>query len=185
MWKAATKKIDVSGKHGGRASLGQVVIVRGFTLLDIPISLVTDTLYFPFDYAAMPAPVDVKVYSDNRAPVVGAHVEAWQRNRKLRKGVTGKDGLFRWKGNYHLFKSIKVTKDGYYDTGFEINPCQAMESGVISTNMEMSVLLCEVRNPIPMYAYRLDTQLQDPKKPKGFDLLKNDWVAPWGKGENR
>ena len=55
-------------------------------------------------------------------------------------------------------------------------------------NPVLELRLHKVRNPIPLYAKCFGAVAPDVKipefgKPIGFDLLKTDWVKPYGKGE--
>lgn len=50
---------------------------------------------------------------------------------------------------------------------------------------EVTIELKEVRNPIPMIARGREVRLELPSlsEPVGYDLFKNDWIAPFGDGE--
>ncbi|MFA6173961.1 MAG: hypothetical protein WC701_09800 [Kiritimatiellales bacterium] len=55
-------------------------------------------------------------------------------------------------------------------------------------NPTVNLVIKKVLNPIPMYAKRLRNlhppfQIPEYDKAIGFDLMKGDWVAPYGKGE--
>ena len=45
-----------------------------------------------------------------------------------------------------------------------------------------TVVLKRIRNPIPMYAKRVDVDVPETGKAVGYDLEKGDWVSPYGKG---
>ena len=45
------------------------------------------------------------------------------------------------------------------------------------------MVLLEKKNPIPMYAKRVDTKIPVTGKCCGYDLMAGDWVAPYGNGE--
>ena len=46
----------------------------------------------------------------------------------------------------------------------------------------LTIKLKRVIKPIPMYARHVDTKIPAFGKPCGYDLMKSDWVAPFGKG---
>lgn len=67
---------------------------------------------------------------------------------------------------YYAFGSEKLIRDGRWpQSGF--------------TN---SIVLKHIVNPIPMYVKAVEAQLPVLGKQIGFDLVKGEWVAPYGKG---
>jgi hypothetical protein len=50
-------------------------------------------------------------------------------------------------------------------------------------NPTVAVTLKRIKHPIPMYARKVETKIPALGKPCGYDLVKSDWVAPYGKGE--
>ena len=46
----------------------------------------------------------------------------------------------------------------------------------------LTVILKPIRDPVPMYAKRLDVLVPTVNTPVGYDIEKGDWVAPYGKG---
>ena len=77
-----------------------------------------------------------------------------------------------------------VKKEGYYSSGVPIpRPTDMKDNRWFPWNPTVKAVLRPIRNPIPMYEKRVDSQVPVNGQPCGFDLLKGDWVAPWGKGE--
>ena len=77
------------------------------------------------------------------------------------------------------------TKSGYYpaEGGNDYRFKESSNGSWQPWNPTVELVLKPVVNPVPMY----DGALRDRKvpvegKPVGFDLMKNDWVAPYGKG---
>ena len=82
---------------------------------------------------------------------------------------------------FSLFK-----KEGYYDSRPQyIKDKDVGDGRWVKDSAPMVVLLRKKLNPIPMYARhtllsRIDIPVVD--KEVGFDLIKFDWVSPYGKG---
>jgi len=93
------------------------------------------------------------------------------------------EGRALFSGSSFLKLRVKVEKEGYYYSQQEVTTFERVGRKNVYSDQAVTLVLREVKNPVAMYAYRLDTQLQDTTKAKGFDLLKNDWVPPWGRGE--
>ncbi|MDR1816984.1 MAG: hypothetical protein LBR07_02155 [Puniceicoccales bacterium] len=50
-------------------------------------------------------------------------------------------------------------------------------------NPTVTVVVCPILNPIPMYHKRVDVKIPKMNNQHGFDLLVGDWVEPIGKGK--
>lgn len=50
-------------------------------------------------------------------------------------------------------------------------------------NPTIEVVLKRIKNPVPMYARKVETKVPEFDQPIGFDLVLSDWVAPYGKGQ--
>jgi len=102
-------------------------------------------------------------------------------------GRTDCDGLFTAEGRLSEELIYSVTKDGFYKTrskfAFGGLGIISMEDGCrIPWNPTVRVTLKQIRNPIRMYARRLEVTLPADTNSLGFDFLAGDWVGPYGKG---
>ena len=141
---------------------------------------------------AMKAPprvnLDVQVVNERGETIEGAQVQVSYPGRISGQGesfkrLSDEEGRASFSGSSFFKLRVKAEKAGYYDSSQEVTTFERMDRENVYSDRAVTLALREVKNPVPMYAYRLDTQLQDTAKPKGFDLFKNDWVAPWGTGE--
>jgi len=78
-----------------------------------------------------------------------------------------------------------VEKDGYYQSVIIFKAEDSFRSPVwLPYPMKKTVVLKKIRNPIPLL--KGDMYRQQPfnlEIPLGFDMLKNEWMPPHGKGE--
>jgi hypothetical protein len=78
-------------------------------------------------------------------------------------------------------------KNGYYDTEHLTIKFTSVAFGRLQPwGKQYDVTLRRIVNPIAMYARRIGNpkeKIPELGKPFGFDLMKSDWVAPFGKGE--
>jgi len=102
--------------------------------------------------------------------------------------VTGTNGeaLFEGTSPHSNIKYGILPKSGYYtsvggnDYWFKV----AEDGRWQPWNPTVESVLKPVINPVPMYFGGIsDKKIPVEGKPVGFDLEKNDWVAPYGKGE--
>lgn len=102
-------------------------------------------------------------------------------------GVTDK------KGEYAASKSCTgsvgfsaVAKD-YYRTGGQYKFEDIKSRVQVRHNPwdpTLTVKLRKIKNPVPMYAVKVYAlPIPELDKPIGFDLIKADWIAPYGKGK--
>jgi len=129
-------------------------------------------------------------------PVSGAHVSSGLypdgsfENAIIHKRFTDTNGMFVVEGRTDGEISFTVNKEGYYETHQQIrlsrDPNVAIRNGRWQPyGITNTVIVKDVRNPIPMYVSPAGNECTFPKldTPIGFDLEKNDWVAPYGRGE--
>lgn len=135
---------------------------------------VTDSTGFPVDNAE----VSVAFWGSDSLPDVVAH-----------KGNTDTNGLFVAAGitihnmNYEIKKADHYTTQGQY--WFHRRGENCVQNGRWQPwNLTNTVVLKEHRNPIPMYAKRVDISIPVLDEAIGFDLEKGDWVAPHGQGSH-
>jgi hypothetical protein len=103
------------------------------------------------------------------------------------KGLTDTNGVFMASGHGFGPVTVRVEKSGYYSTFVKHrlgDYTQAKKQGQwTKVNLNCKVTLKKRRNPIPMYAKRVDTLVPKLDEPVGYDLLEGDWVKPYGKGK--
>ncbi len=105
------------------------------------------------------------------------------RDDKYVTKTTDKDGRASFSGSSHFKLRIISEKEGFYTSRLDVTTFTRVDQKNVYSDQRVTVVMREIKNPVAMYAYRIDTKMYDTKNPKGYDLLINDWVAPWGKGE--
>ena len=149
---------------------------------DIPISLTTDTLLLPYDYHQRKLNgFYILVSDDEEKPISGVTIKGI--GRRSVAGTTDARGMFRWPSD--SVQEVTLSKSGYYDTkGLpDRHKLNSAELAGAKTNI-LNVILKDIRHPIPMYAKRLwDEFIPAYGVPLGYDLVKGDWLPPYGRGE--
>ena len=149
---------------------------------DIPISLTTDTLLLPYDYHLRKQNgFYILVSDDDENPISGVLIEGL--GRRSISGTTDARGMFRWPSD--SVQEVTLSKPGFYDTkGFPDRSALITAKPAGAKTNVLNVILKEIRNPIPMYAKRLwDEFIPAYGVPLGYDLVKGDWLPPYGHGE--
>ena len=114
-------------------------------------------------------------------------------------GVTGNDGLCHLSGNSEAGESCCIVRgnEGYYNSGWysvEYAERSILKLGRwLPDNVVITVRLDRVINPIPLsvaFSRPLRTEEDEMSFGEGenvalYDLLKNDWLPPLGKGKWR
>jgi hypothetical protein len=148
------------------------------------------------------AQITFKVTDDFGRPVTGATIgmstfHHWQPGEGFGKdisetftGVTDEKGLVTLSGNSLTgdFSYGPREKGGYYRGGggsFQFK--ERKEGRWEPWNPAVEIVMKRVVNPIPMYARRMGQMpkaMELPAKNKsiGFDLMRGDWIAPYGTG---
>jgi hypothetical protein len=133
--------------------------------------------------------VAVTVLDEQGIPIADAEVRGLYKGVRaaiddtVDKKTTPSNGVVQLSGKSFWPVSVTARKEGYYDSEKDVKTFARINKKNVYSDQGTTLVLREVRNPIPMYAYRIDTQMHDTAKPKGFDLMKGDWVEPYGKGE--
>jgi hypothetical protein len=138
----------------------------------------------------------VRVIDENNQPVSNATVNLdilpnllMPTAKKLHE-LTDTNGMWAYQGSYGGGVDWGVDKAGYYQTGGDklVFTNMPVQGRFEPWNKLYEIQLRLKNNPIPMYARH--TGMENPPlkipefgKPIGFDLIKSDWVAPYGKGE--
>lgn len=97
---------------------------------------------------------------------------------------TNIDGVAVLNGKFAGTVGGGVEAKGFYRTQFEEIDFPDMLNRGEALQAERTVILKEIKNPIPLYARQLrHVKIPDFNAPFGFDLEAGDWVAPHGKGK--
>ena len=156
-------------------------------------------------YGSGRAYLGVKVVdSDTGEPIQGVKVRGGFINASPSWGVAGKDdndesttdrnGLCRLSGCTDMGESSCIVRRhaGYYNSGWhsvDYEERSLLRFGRwMPDNVVVTVRLDRIVNPVPLYVGR-SRSLRNMRDALGdgavvsYDLLKNDWLPPWGNGE--
>lgn len=100
-------------------------------------------------------------------------------------GKTDASGVYSFSGIAYKEVYYGTQNGGYYSSHRkEIVYKMIGEKIIYPTVCELSLVAKRIRNPIVMVAdWRFEAVLPGPNIRVGYDLMKNDWVTPYGKGE--
>ncbi len=144
------------------------------------------SLMTPPAFARPLAKLTVKVLDEEGNPVPDANVTlciAETPPKELRKGPTGRDGVFAATAPCASHVIYSATKEGYY---YSVNTYWFTGGDLLHWtpwNPTFELVLKKKGQPIPMYARDVKTDIPELGKPIGYDLIEADWVAPYGKGK--
>lgn len=137
--------------------------------------------------------VTIKIIDEDGKPVesasigVGYIVLSWGISNKTFdvKGYSDINGHFTASANASARIGFTVQKKGYYRSFGQFEYKKIKDGKWEPWNPELIVVMRKIVKPVPMYAR--DTKKSDLLIPVsgqevGFDLIKYDWVAPYGKG---
>lgn len=132
-------------------------------------------------------PVTFRVVDSEGVPVENAGVYAFLPSGKPAMGKTDKEGKITLFVHPEATLNIAVQKENYYATSGEIfrgglhnNGKGGLESRKVLS--EYTVVLKEIRNPVPMVQEFLQVEIPYDGSPIHYDMEKKDMVAPMGKG---
>lgn len=141
----------------------------------------------------------LRVVDDDNTPVSNASVaiayelpNTWQMNNGKNiwmqlEGKTDTNGVYKYRGAFGPYNKYFVKKQDYYDTyDMSLEFTNNISGRLQPWDMQFNARLRPKVNPIAMYASRMNTSpnlIPELNKPFGFDLMKSDWVSPFGKGE--
>lgn len=98
------------------------------------------------------------------------------------RGITGADGVFSASHRSSLDIAFGAEKQGYYKSYGQYHFNNSVNGHWQPWNPEFKLVLRKIENPVPMYAREFRLEMPVTKNKVGFDLIKYDWVAPYGKG---
>jgi hypothetical protein len=134
--------------------------------------------------------VTIKVVDETGQPIAGAKTSVGYYSHSQPAsidGLTDKDGIFKAS---HFTSAIiadlgfSAEKAGYYITrppGIELRN-YGQYSDLSKWKFTETIVLKKIGKPIPMYARKAQIEMPAVDKPIGFDLMKGDWVSPYGQG---
>ncbi|HEY5812161.1 MAG TPA: hypothetical protein VIT23_05880 [Terrimicrobiaceae bacterium] len=149
-----------------------------------------------------PAQLTIKVVTDESSPVQDVTVGAstfghWVQGEGFGRDIhatatakTDKDGIAQidlasMDGDFGV--SVREAKGYYHDLGRGYRFKETKDGKWLPWNPMVNIVFKPIINPIPMFAKKLGElphglKLPEVGKPVGFDLMKGDWVAPYGFG---
>ena len=133
------------------------------------------------------AKVSVEVVDEEGRPVEGADVgitfNLKSTTREATKGGTDRSGIFStvgWSRGGVIRGAVR--KPHYYDSFFSHNFYVTRLLLWQPWDKKFKVMLRRVVNPVPMYERNSSFTFPVMGKKVGFDLVKSDWVKPYGTG---
>lgn len=151
--------------------------------------VVFSTSVFGFDPSAK---FTVKVLDENESPIEGALVEAgfaikYGKDFKNIDKKTDSNGVAIIAARSAWTKvGFQITKEGHYKSSGDAVFKSASTGRWEPWNPELRIILKKIINPVPMYGrnskHTKKIELPLAGKGIGFDLIKYDWVVPYGTG---
>ena len=133
--------------------------------------------------------LDVQVVNNQGGAIKDAEVRVEYPGRISGKGelitnMTDEEGRASFVGSSFFDLRVKAAKTGYYYSHQEVRAFERIGGESVYSDQKVKIILREVKNPAPMHACR-NFQAKVPVlgKPVGFDMMKADWVSPYGRGE--
>lgn len=131
--------------------------------------------------------ITLKVVDEKSYPIQDAQVETCLYGGCLTKdaihGVTDSDGNYSVSGSsFDGLIGGGVRKEGYYTSVFHNSFIRKNFGTWQPWNKEITVVLRPIVNPVPMYVRNRSFEIPEHNKEIGFDLMKADWVIPYGQG---
>ena len=130
------------------------------------------------------ARITVRVVDDGGQPVTAAKVVVLGFNRE-QEGKTDRQGRFTATVRTALAGvDIVVDKKGFYSIHRHIHE---FTGGLLDRrwqpwNPEVELPLRKMGKSVPMVEKNVEAELPTLEQPVGYDLLKSDWVTPYGSG---
>lgn len=124
----------------------------------------------------------INVVDEQGQPIQGAEVFFSYVNFKNEENLTvatNEKGVAENTGSAELRINLRVSKEGYYDTRYHKSEGTSLSK---DENHDLTVILREVKNPIAMFAKKVEIEMPVLGKKIGFDLKACDFVKPHGRG---
>ena len=147
------------------------------------------------NYPSHPITMRIFVHRPDGMPVEGAMVSlssTYYRGKEITgkdfKQITANDGFAVINAVTEFEYTISVVKSGYYRTNGPHRTIDTEESfrKYASGVQELSLELRPILSPIAAFVgstVKSNKPLPSMNQPVGYDLVADDWIAPWGKGE--
>jgi len=138
-------------------------------------------------YASALAKVTLKVVDEENKPIEGANARICFYGGCLKKdaavGITDTNGILTSSG-FSKDGQVggAVEKAGYYASTHHTDFIVRQLGMWQPWNKEVTVVLRPIVNPVPMYVRDKTIEISYLGKEIGFDLMKFDWVMPYGQG---
>ncbi|NOT96087.1 MAG: hypothetical protein HOP00_07245 [Nitrospira sp.] len=135
-----------------------------------------------------------RVVNDEGKPVAEAKVGVSWENATATKNseriksvesISDQDGRVEFEGKaFTSGVSYGANKQGHYAAwGLRYSFTSTHLLRWQPWNPTIEVLLKRIKNPVPMYAKRVEVKIPEFNQPIGYDLVQGDLVAPYGKGQ--
>lgn len=172
-----------------RFPIWQSVLTTLIALVDMPISVASDTLFLPFDCHAMGSrkPIFFLVVDDVGCGVPAATIHTYSENERSRTFDTDPKGLAQIRWNWTLMGHFSVAKPGYYTTTSSSAGHMAVQRNLASslTNGVYTVRLMRQRNPVPMILVRESIRgVPQTEFPLGYDATVGEPVGSRATGKH-
>jgi hypothetical protein len=167
----------------------QAPLIAGVTVLALPELLKGDDSNRPIDGVTV---IRLRAVDDEGMPLAGARARVGYEGVNLRRnpdglseGPSNNEGFFPRpiKASIMAYGGFQAAKEGHYaiyvTRGGQLLRPKEGPPGEITLN----VTLKRIRNPVPMYAKRVEVKVPEFNQPIGYDLIQGDLVAPYGKGQ--
>lgn len=147
-------------------------------------SLMADADYFIFNITVVNdetmEPIDNATVGVSFSP--GGTLGGASRSKKA---ITNQEGKAVIKGKSIFSMGVGARKEGWYHSGLKAPNRVPDENGKYhpKNNQEVLLRLRKIKNPIPMYAKRVELISPDKGNKVGYDFEVGDWVAPHGEGK--
>ncbi len=135
------------------------------------------------------AKATIVVLDESNHPVEGAYAGITfeintEQGTKIstNDGSTDSEGKFTTTGSCNGHVAYGAKKSGYYDSHYVYDFKGKNAFGWEPWNPMLKVVLRKVENPVPMYVRQAKIEMPVAGKEIGFDLVKYDWVIPYGNG---
>jgi len=130
------------------------------------------------------AKVTIKAVEEDGKPASGIEVDAKFLYGTAKIGATDTNGLFVLEGDAGGWDTwYSLQKGGYYRSDGKIMLQKPVDGKWQPWNPIVTVVMRRVICPISMYAKRVNAEIPVLDQFVGYDLMRGDWVAPYGKGE--
>ncbi|MCF6226596.1 MAG: hypothetical protein L3J22_09900 [Xanthomonadales bacterium] len=148
-------------------------------------------------YAEPTAKVTIVVVDVKGVPIKNASAGVVFAPENFKEGLTDRNGLFQVSGRHESRVYVPIgykiyyfaSAEGYYSSKSHVYDYFSTFKGIRGSrtwepwNPRLKITLKKKIDPIPMYAYFADwIKVAKQDEFLGYDLVKHDWVPPYGHG---